>query len=240
MDGGTAAAVIPARYRSMRFPGKILAEIDGKPLLYRVYRQASSCPLFKEVIVATDDERIFRTAQDFGARAVMTSPGCRTGTDRVAEVARGIQAPVIVNVQADYPDIAPEDLASVVQFLRGHPEIPIATLKQSFGGLEEIDNPHRVKVIYDANEFAIKFTRRLPVGESGSYGEHIGVYGFQREALLKFGELPQSPLEKEESLEQLRALENGMRIKVLTAKKRCHGVNVPEDLWKKQFAKSPA
>lgn len=223
--------VIPARFQSKRFPGKVLATVGDRSLLQWVYENSSRCSQLDDLIIATDDERVFQEAQSLGAKAMMTLEDCRTGSDRVAEVAQKIEANLVLNIQADYPDIHPEDLDTVIQFLRSHPDVSMATLRQPFRDKQEILSPHHVKVYSDSQDFALNFTRVFPaLEEEGECAEHIGVYGFQREALLKFSGLEQSPREKEEKLEQLRALENDMAIKVLSASQRCHGINVPEDI----------
>lgn len=223
--------VIPARFQSKRFPGKILAPIRGKPLLHWVFERAMQCPLLDAVLIATDDDRVLEFAEKWGAKAQKTSGDCRTGTDRVAAVIQGRDFQTVLNIQADYPDISPDCLSLVVNYLKDHPEVPMVTLKHSFANPENIQSAHHVKVFCDADGFAVKFTRDpLQNPALGSPDEHIGVYGFQREALVQFAQWDQGVLEKQENLEQLRALENGMPIKVLTAPRSCHGINVPEDI----------
>ncbi|MDX1386451.1 MAG: 3-deoxy-manno-octulosonate cytidylyltransferase [bacterium] len=223
--------VIPARYQSKRFPGKVLAPVQGKPLLYWVYERASKCSLLDSVIVATDDDRVVQAAKKIGAPVQLTSPHCRSGSDRVAEILRGTDYSTVLNIQVDYPDIAPEDLGRVVKFLQDNPDRPMVTLQQPFENSGDLQSPHHVKVYCDPKGRAHKFSREVSAEETlGDPQEHIGIYGFQREALLQFSKWEQSSGEKNGRLEQLRAMDNGMTILVLKATQRCHGINIPEDI----------
>lgn len=227
----TCLGVIPVRFQSKRFPGKALVHIQGKPLLHWVFERATQCSQLDSVVVATDDDRIFYSAQRFGAKVQKTSVDCLTGSDRVAEVLQGSPYQTVLNIQVDYPDIQPESLGLLVNYLQKYPEVPIVTLKQPFSDKKNIQSSHHVKVYCDSENNAVKFTRDPSLIPSlGEPYEHVGVYGFQREALLQFAKWEQGTLEKEEKLEQLRALENGMAIKVLTVSKNCHGINIPEDI----------
>ena len=217
-------AVIPARYASSRFPGKPLALIAGKSMVQRCYESTSQCPDLAEVVVATDDERIFQHVQSFGGRVVMTSPSHPTGTDRIAEAVRGLDADLIVNVQGDEPLMSADVLSRLIAAMR-------------FSALDGIDpaNPNNVKVVVDNRGFALYFSRALiPFPREGgsplSPMLHWGLYAYRREFLAQFVTWPQGRLEACEKLEQLRALENGARIMVITANERSVGVDTPEDL----------
>lgn len=213
-----AAVVIPARYHSTRLEGKPLAEIGGKALIQHVYENAAKSDAVQEVIVATDDERIFSFVESFGGRARMTSKEHTTGTDRVAEVAKDLDAPIIVNVQGDEPFVTASMIAEAVRPLIEEPELPMSTLMHEI--TEELfDDPNVVKVAVDRRGNALYFSRSLipyPRSREGlRVFEHIGVYCYRREFLLRFVEMAPSPLEKIESLEQLRALENGYPVRVV-------------------------
>jgi 3-deoxy-manno-octulosonate cytidylyltransferase (CMP-KDO synthetase) len=231
--------VIPARYGSTRFPGKPLALIGRKPMIQHVYEGAAKAAGIDEVVVATDDQRIISAVEQFGGRAVMTSASARSGTERVAEVARTHQAAVIINVQGDEPLIQPDMLAQLAEFLSRHPAVPMASLMTKLMRAEELTNPNVVKVVTDRDGFAIYFSRSPipferangPTGQRANrFYKHLGIYGYQRRFLLQFPHLEQTPLEQAEQLEQLRALEHGYRIKLLETAHDTIGVDTPEDL----------
>jgi len=233
--------VIPARYHSKRFPGKVLVDILGKPLIQRVYEQARKAKLLGEVIVATDNDEILNVVKNFGGKAVMTSSDCRSGSDRLAEVAIGLDADIIVNIQGDEPLISPEVISDVAQELMKDKTISMATAARKITTREELTNPNVVKVVVDKNGFALYFSRaQIPyishVAERENVGlvahKHIGIYSYRREFLLNFGRMEQGPLEKVEDLEQLRALENGYKIKVVITEWDSIGVDTKEDLKK--------
>jgi len=233
--------VIPARYDSKRFPGKVLADLLGKPLIQRVYEQAKEAEILDDVLVATDSKKIFKVVENFKGKAIMTSTDCRSGTDRLAEVARGLDADIFVNIQGDEPLISPKVVTKVAQELIKDKTISIATVARKITSLEELNNPNIVKVVIDNDRFALYFSRaqipyvRNPIElkdvNSVSY-KHIGLYAYSREFLLNFVQLEQTPLEKVEDLEQLRALENGYRIKVVITECDSIGVDTREDLEK--------
>jgi 3-deoxy-manno-octulosonate cytidylyltransferase (CMP-KDO synthetase) len=155
----------------------------------------------------------------------------------VAEISKQIEGDIFINIQADYPDISPENIQIVAEFLKDNPDVPMATLSQDFENRDDVFNAHHVKVYENAQGFAQNFSRENPpLDNKLKFGEHIGVYGFQRAALKEFADLPQSPREKRESLEQMRAFEHGMKIKVLAAAQRCYSINVPEDIPRFQKA----
>jgi len=238
MANRRAVAVIPSRYASTRFPGKPLALLDGQPMVAHVVARAREAGCFAEVLVATDDERVADAARAAGATAVMTGPA-RTGTDRVAEAARSVAAEVIVNVQGDEPAVPPASLRTLATFLLAHPEVPLATLALPAAGSDLLD-PNVVKVVCGASGDALYFSRspipypRNP--EAGVARRHVGLYGFQRAALLSFAALPEAVLERVEGLEQLRALANGMTIRVLDAAGESVAVDTPDDVARAEAA----
>jgi 3-deoxy-manno-octulosonate cytidylyltransferase (CMP-KDO synthetase) len=231
--------IIPARYASTRFPGKPLALIAGKPLVQRVVEQCQKAGTLSEVIVATDDTRIWEVAQNF-CRAEMTSPGHPSGTDRLAEVAQRCECDAVVNIQGDEPLIDPKVIDAVAGALTG---VEMSTAATPIRAPEEYDNPNVVKVVVNAAGRALYFSRRtIPylrdaasrsvAGQLAAFPflKHIGIYGYRREALLRLVTFPVSPLEQAEKLEQLRALENGMAIAVVQVDYDSVGVDVPADV----------
>lgn len=228
-------AVIPARYGSTRFPGKPLALIAGKTLIERVWRQARKARGIDAVVVATDDTRIADAVRAFGGQAVMTSVRCKTGTDRLAQAARllGRAHDAFINVQGDEPLIAPALISRVAAALRHCPDGAV-TAAFPVGSPDDIASPHVVKVVCDRAGNALYFSRSaVPFNRAGvpvRYMKHIGIYGYRRDFLLRYAAWPRTPLEKAEELEQLRILERGYRIRVVTAPRDSHGVDVPEDI----------
>ncbi len=226
--------VIPARYASTRLPGKPLADIAGKPMIQHVYERACLASAPDEVLVATDHPEVEAAVKKFGGRVVLTSSEHPTGTDRLAEVlAKRNDIDVVVNVQGDEPMLAPEIIDALADAFRREPELHMATMKTRMAE-EEYDNPNAVKVVTDQNDYALYFSRSVlpyPRNKTGQpVYKHVGVYAYRREFLLHYAALPPTPLEQTESLEQLRALENGYRIKVLTTEAKFIGVDTPEDL----------
>lgn len=238
MDSGRSVAVIPARYASTRFAGKPLVSLAGKPMIAHVVERAREAGCFAEVVVATDDERIAQAARHAGATAVMTGEA-RSGTDRVAEVARHLDASVVVNVQGDEPAVPPANLRSLAEFLLAHPDVPLATLALPASD-DDLASPNVVKVVCDLAGNALYFSRApIPYPRNtvpGIARRHVGLYGFQREALLAFASWPESALERCEGLEQLRALEHGMRLHVLEAAGESVAVDVPADVTRAEEA----
>ena len=234
--------IIPARYDSKRFPGKVLADILGKPVIQRVYEQARKAELLDEILVATDNEEIFKAVENFGGKAVMTSSSnCKSGTDRLAEVAGSLDGDIFLNIQGDEPLISPEVISEVAQTLIEDNAIEIATVARKITTQEELNNPNVVKVVIDNDGFALYFSRAqipyvrdfLEIRNLGSVCyKHIGLYGYKRGFLLNFALMEQGPLEKVEDLEQLRALENGYKIKVVITQRDSIGVDTREDLEK--------
>ncbi|MBQ8702066.1 MAG: 3-deoxy-manno-octulosonate cytidylyltransferase [Prevotella sp.] len=237
-------AIIPARYASTRFPGKPLAILGGKPVIQYVYEQVSS--VLDEVYVATDDERIYNKVLEFGGRVVMTSPNHKSGTDRIEEAADkiGTDADIIINVQGDEPFIHPSQIRSLIACF-DEPTTQIATLGKPFGAdadMSLIDNPNSPKIAVDNNGFALYFSRSvIPYIRGTEHAEwaghypflkHLGVYAYRTNVLREITKLPQSSLELAESLEQLRWLQNGYRIRVGTTDIETIGIDTPEDLKK--------
>jgi 3-deoxy-manno-octulosonate cytidylyltransferase (CMP-KDO synthetase) len=227
--------VIPARFSSSRFPGKVLAPLAGKPVLQHVYERASQARYLSSTIVATDDPRIFDAARAFGARVRMTRHDHASGTDRVAEVASAENAEVIVNIQGDEPLIDPAAIDAAILPVAHDSDILMATLKKKIEDLSEITNPNVVKVVTDHAGDAVYFSRcPIPFVRDGNHTtphyKHIGLYIYQRDFLLSYSTLPVGPLEQAERLEQLRALENGYRIRVVETEYESLGVDTPADL----------
>ena len=227
-------AVIPARYASIRFPGKPLAMINGKPMVQHVWERCQESKAFERVMVATEDPRIVQTVESFGGECRMTSPKCVSGTDRVAEVARGMQgADHFVNVQGDEPTLDPDALRQLAH-LTVQAQIEMATLIRPVADAER-SNPNIVKVVVDLKFRALYFSRSdIPFRRNHDLNfhgyAHLGIYGYQRDILLELASLSPSPLEKAESLEQLRALENGICIQCGVTQHRGLGVDTPEDI----------
>jgi len=230
-----AVGIIPARWASTRFPGKPLHLIANKPLLQHVWERCRRAKKLDEVIIATDDMRIAKAAFDWGAEVAMTSPNHQSGTDRIAEVVRKArQFGLIINIQGDEPLTEPVLLDRFVETLRSDRKIDIVTAAHPFEIAAEASSPHQVKVIVDLNGNALYFSRYavpFPRNRAAAikYLRHQGIYGFRRKALLDFVRLKPTPLERAESLEQLRALENGVKVHVLVTKRGSPGVDTPAD-----------
>lgn len=226
--------VIPARYASTRLPGKPLADICGKPMICRVLERASRAQKPEEVIVATDDQRIYNAVRAEGGEAILTRADHPTGTDRLAEVAEAYsEIDLIVNVQGDEPLIEPSVIDDLIAPFEMDENLPMATVMVRMDDAAEQLNPNNVKVIVDKLGYALYFSRSLvpyPRAEAGPVYKHIGIYAYRRDFLLRYARLEPTPLEKAESLEQLRALENGYGIRVLETDCRFVGVDTPEDL----------
>jgi 3-deoxy-manno-octulosonate cytidylyltransferase (CMP-KDO synthetase) len=230
-----AVGIIPVRWASTRFPGKPLHLIANKALLRHVWERCRLARKLDEVIIATDDMRIARAAFDWGAEVAMTSPKHQSGTDRVAEVARKArQFGLVINIQGDEPLLEPALLDRFVDELRSNRKIDIVTAAHPFESAAEASSPHQVKVIVDRHGNALYFSRYaipFPRNRAASikYLRHQGIYGFRRKALLDFVRWKPTPLERAESLEQLRALENGVKVHVLVTKHGSPGVDTPAD-----------
>jgi 3-deoxy-manno-octulosonate cytidylyltransferase (CMP-KDO synthetase) len=229
--------VIPARFASSRFPGKVLATISSKPMLQHVYERASMARYLASTIIATDDERVAAVARSFGGRVRMTRADHLSGTDRVAEVASAEDAAIVVNIQGDEPLIDPDAIDAAILPLVHEDSVDMATLKKRIEDVREITDPNVVKVVTAANGDAIYFSRsaipyvRDPEGAPATpYFKHIGLYVYRREFLLGYSHMPVGPLESAERLEQLRALENGHTIRVVETEYESIGVDTPGDL----------
>lgn len=225
--------IIPARYGASRFPGKPLAMLWDKPMLQHVWERASAAPWIDELMIATDDVRIAQAARGWGATVEMTSPEHMSGTDRVAEVARRRpEAEIILNLQCDEPELDAEAVGRMVEAMKGDPEIRMATLAHEEELPERLAAPDVVKVVVDAHGFALYFSRADIAGGSqgGPALRHLGVYGFRRDMLLEFSGASPGALERAERLEQLRALERGVKIKVITGARASAAVDTPEQL----------
>jgi 3-deoxy-manno-octulosonate cytidylyltransferase (CMP-KDO synthetase) len=249
-----AVVIIPARYASVRLPGKPIIElarkVTGKYIIQHVYERAAQAPSVADVIVATDDERILRAVKDFGGKARMTRADHKSGTDRIAEVARDLRVPIIVNVQGDEPQIEPEQVEQVIQLLAEDRKAVMGTLAHPITEERMWRDPNAVKVVVDRNGCALYFSRSpIPyVRDSDDWMsdtpvrplKHLGIYSYRRAFLLKYATMPQSPLEVAEKLEQLRALSAGFRIKVGITNRSPIGIDTPEDLnrwlslWRQQ------
>ena len=233
MPAPKVAVVIPARYGSTRFPGKPLFKIAGKPLIQHVWERCGKARGITAIIVATDDMRIAEAAFDFGAEVSMTSPKHRSGTDRCAEVAKRLRGFThIINVQGDEPLIDPALISRLAKTLTADKDIDMITAANAFGSDEDAGNPNAVKVVLDREGNALYFSRSvIPFPRDGSprYLRHQGIYGYSAKFLLQFVKWKPGALEACEQLEQLRALENGARIRVLLTKSASLGVDAPED-----------
>lgn len=240
-------AIIPARYGSTRFPGKALVQIKGKPMVQWVYERTQRSALVDQVIVATDDERIFDAVGTFGGEAVMTSADHATGTDRIAEVAQKLDCSLVVNVQGDEPLIRPEMIDQAIMPLTKDRAIPMGTLCRKIDNREEAFDPNVVKVVFDKDGFALYFSRApIPWNRDHWSGarsftdlsldnamyKHIGLYVYRREFLVQYARMHQTPLESVEKLEQLRALEHCHRIRTVITEHESFGVDIPDDLGK--------
>ena len=229
-----AVGIIPARWHSTRFQGKPMHLIAGKPLLQRVWKRCQKAKHLESVIIATDDMRVAKPAFDWGADVTLTSRRHQSGTDRVAEVARKTkQFAFIINIQGDEPLIDPFLIDRLVEKLRSDPEIDIVTAAHPFENPADAFSPHQVKVVVDASGRALYFSRAaIPFPRNPSkirYLRHQGIYGFRRDSLLQFVKWKRGPLERAESLEQLRALENGVNVHVLLTRHGSPGVDTPAD-----------
>jgi len=244
-------AVIPARYDSTRFAGKVLAKDTGKYLIQHTYERACMAKTPEKVIIATDSEKVVAAAAEFGAECVMTSPDHQSGTDRIAEAVAEMDAEIVVNLQGDEPEIDPANIDYLARLLMDNPDYPMATLSAEFQTAEQVADPNIVKVIVGGHDGgtrdegggtrdeigrAIYFSRSVipydrdaaGVGSLGQYLRHLGIYAYRKDFLLKITSLPQTPLEKTEKLEQLRAIENGYSILVGKVKHTCDGIDTPE------------
>ncbi len=229
-----AIAIIPARYASSRFPGKPLVEIAGKTMIEHVYRRASLAQSLQGVWVATDDQRIFDAVRAFGGLVVMTRSDHPSGTDRIAEAASALEADVVVNVQGDEPLLDPAEIDAVVSPFADSADLLMSTARVRILDPRDVADPGVVKVVCDREGYALYFSR-LPLpyyrsGDAGEHYKHLGLYAYRKSFLQQYAALQPTPLEQAECLEQLRVLENGHRILVVTVEHDAVSVDTPEDL----------
>ena len=234
-DSGSVVAIIPARYHSTRLPGKALADIAGRPMIEHVYRRAAAATAVTSVLVATDDDRILEAVRAFGGAACMTSPHHVSGTDRLAEVAAELACEIVVNVQGDEPLIEPSMIDEAVEPLLADPMVVMSTLRRRIDDPDELRNPNVTKVVVDREGYALYFSRApIPFVRDGGTPapawRHVGLYVYRRDCLLQLAGLPPSTLERSEALEQLRALEHGIRILAVETAHDSIGVDTPDDL----------
>jgi 3-deoxy-manno-octulosonate cytidylyltransferase (CMP-KDO synthetase) len=226
----TATGIIPARYQSSRFPGKALAPILGKPMIQWVYEGASQARLIDRIIIATEDERILKSALGFGAEAVMTSARLRSGSERAAEVAQGLTNELIINIQGDEPLVTGKMIDLLVEGLQGE-TIPMASLMAKVYDISVIHDDHIVKVVVDEKGEALYFSRApLPYKSPDFFYQHIGIYGYKKDFLFQFARMKPTRLERVEKLEQLRALERGFKIKMIEIPFPTLSVDTPQDI----------
>lgn len=243
MKHSNCLAIIPARYASTRFPGKLLTPIGDKTLIQHTYENAKRCRMLSEVLVATDDLKILRHVESFGGRAVMTAPTCLNGTERASEAYKTHYLPnahpldVIINLQGDEPSVEPETIEAIIQQLLDDPSAMMSTAVSPIFSEEEALNPSVVKCVVNSRNEAIYFSRELiPASKSKkfnpetNYYKHIGIYAFRPDFLLKYVTLENTPLQMSEDLEQLKVIEHGYSIKVAFIKHSIIGVDTPEDL----------
>ncbi len=235
MDDKQTAVIIPARYGSTRLNGKPLIEVGGKPIIQYVFEKAVQATLADRVIIATDNQQIYETALMFGAEAEMTLESHSSGSDRIAEVVeRHPEIGYIVNLQGDEPMIDPENIDKVIRLVKFDDSADVSTLVTEIKDKKEVDNPNLVKCVFDNNNYALYFSRsKIPYERNEGYVKfygHIGIYGYKREALFAMTNASQTPLELTESLEQLRVLQMGMKIKVDTVDEKPIGIDTIEDL----------
>ncbi len=232
-------AVIPARYASTRFPAKLMQDLGGKTVITRTYEAAVNTKLFDDVFVVTDSDLIFQEIVSIGGKAIMSNKEHESGSDRIAEAVEDLDVDIVVNVQGDEPFINKEPLAAVLEVFKNDPskQIDLASLMREITDWDAIENPNNVKVIVDQNGMALYFSRSvIPYPREKNVGvhyfQHIGIYAFRKQALLDFYKLPMKSLEASEKLEQLRYLEYGKKIKMVTTTHVGIGIDTPEDLEK--------
>ena len=230
LTNGKILAVIPARWGSTRFPGKPIVDILGKPMIQWVSEQALKANLINEVVIATDDKRIYDVVFGFGGKAIMTSSSHQSGTDRVAEIAKNVECDIVVNVQGDEPLIPVDYINMLAELLIENKDADVATLAHSISNQKDKQDPNLVKVVFDKWHNAIYFSRcQIPYNGKEFFG-HIGIYAYRKKTLEKFTNLEQSENEKKLKLEQLRALDNNIAIKLLITDFKHRSIDVKEDL----------
>ncbi len=235
-----AIGVIPARYNATRFEGKVLADLVGKPVIQHVYEMADESSMLDDLVVATDDERILKAVKAFGGKAVLTSADHKTGTDRLTEVVNPLDVNIVVNIQADEPFVHHSMINDLVNALIEDSSVPMATMIKKIENRDEAIDPNIVKVVIDKSGFALYFSRSpIPFERSqkaNAFYKHLGLYAYTKDFLFTYTNLPQSQLEKVESLEQLRVLEHGFKIKTIETGIETIGIDTPDDLEKAKRA----
>lgn len=233
----TTIGVIPARFKSTRFPGKVLALINGKPMIEHVWRQASQCRELDKLLIACDHEEVLKAARAFGATAVMTSPDHPSGSDRIAEAVGSLNCDLVVNIQGDEPFIQPNVIDGLVTALKSDATASVATVIKEIKTDDDINNPNVVKVVIDRNHYALYFSRSvIPYNRNTErpsglkYFKHLGLYAYRKDFLMSYKDWPKSMLESVEQLEQLRILEAGYKIKTIETDIESLAVDTPEDL----------
>ncbi|MCE5341398.1 MAG: 3-deoxy-manno-octulosonate cytidylyltransferase [Planctomycetaceae bacterium] len=229
-------AVIPARYESTRFPGKVLAKQTGKYLIQHTWEQVRKVSVIEDVIIATDSDIVQKACGEFGAKCVMTSAAHQSGTDRIAEAVSKIDVDVIINVQGDEPEIEPANVELLARLMIDNAKTKMATLIAKFDSKEQVENPNIVKVVVDRSRNALYFSRSVipycrknpPVGDFNDYFRHLGIYAYTKDFLLAITKLPMGRLEQIEQLEQLRVLENGFQILTGLVSHIAPGIDTPE------------
>lgn len=224
-----AVGIIPARFASTRFPGKLLTNLNGRPVLEWAYLSAKKSKVFDRIVIATDDYRVLRAATNFGADAVLTKKNHPSGTDRIAEVARKLKCDVVVNLQGDHPFVTPSMIRNLLAAFADK-KIEAATLAYPETDTDKLKNPNLVKTVFDKNNLAMYFSRSTIPWEAKEAFVHIGLYAFRKNSLTRLVKLKPTTLEKTEKLEQLRMLENGTPLKVVLAKEPVPSIDVPEDI----------
>ncbi|PQJ82237.1 3-deoxy-manno-octulosonate cytidylyltransferase [Polaribacter glomeratus] len=232
-------AMIPARYSATRFPGKLMKDLGGKPVILRTYEAALNSNLFDDVYIVTDSDIIFKTIKDVGGKAIMSKKEHECGSDRIAEAVFDIEADIVINVQGDEPFIDEVSLFKLIDVFKkdSKKEIDLASLKVQITNIEDIENPNNVKVITDVNNLAIYFSRSvIPFHRDQNidvkYYKHKGVYAFRKQALIDFYHTPITPLEASEKIEAIRYQEIGKKIKMVETDVEAVGIDTPEDLEK--------
>jgi 3-deoxy-manno-octulosonate cytidylyltransferase (CMP-KDO synthetase) len=234
-----AIGVIPARFASTRFPGKVLALIQGKPMIEHVWNRAKGCRELNDLLIACDDEKVLKTAQGFGAKAVMTRPEHPSGSDRIAEAVDRLDFDIVVNIQGDEPFIESRVIDGLVTALKTDAKASMATVIKEIKDDADIKNPNVVKVVIDKNQYALYFSRApIPYDRNATrqpgtkYFKHLGLYAYRKDFLMAYKDWPKSKLEETEQLEQLRVLEAGHKIKTIETDVETLAVDTPEDLAK--------
>jgi len=231
-----AIGIIPARYNATRFEGKVLADLLGKPVVQHVWEKACRASTLSDLIIASDDQRVIEAVHNFGGKAILTSVNQPSGTDRLAEVVNPIDVKIIVNIQGDEPLLHPTMIDELVRTMQEDESISMATVIKKIEQNEELMNPNVVKVVIDRFNNALYFSRSPIPFEKGEpskiFYKHLGIYAYTKDFLFTFTNLPKSNLEKAESLEQLRALENNYKIKTIETKFDTVGIDTPDDLEK--------